>query len=130
MLTEAAVTAFQGSLDMMPRKQLSINTSAESGSVIDSCPRMTRATQFTNIIFDLGDVLFKWSPETKTYISSRTLRDILSSPTWFNYERGQLAEDECYQQIGEEFNIFPEEVQRAFDQARESLVADDGLIDS
>lgn len=57
------------------------------------------------------------------------LRDILSSPTWFNYERGQLAEEECHQQIGEEFNIFSEEVRRAFDQARESLVADDALID-
>ena len=90
---------------------------------------MTQAAQFTNIIFDLGDVLFKWSPETKTSISSRTLRDILSSPTWFHYERGQLAEEECYQQIGKEFNIFSEEVRRAFDQARESLVADDALID-
>lgn len=90
---------------------------------------MTRATQFTNIIFDLGDVVFKWSPETKTSISSRTLRDILSSPTWFNYERGQLAEEECYQQIGEEFNLLSGEVRRAFDQARESLVADEALID-
>jgi hypothetical protein len=40
-----------------------------------------------------------------------------------------MSEEECYQQIGEEFNILSEEVQRAFDQARESLVADDALID-
>lgn len=34
---EGAVTALQRSLEMIPRKQLSISTSAESGSVIHSC---------------------------------------------------------------------------------------------
>ena len=34
---EGAVTALQRSLEMIPRKQLSIGTSAESGSVIHSC---------------------------------------------------------------------------------------------
>jgi hypothetical protein len=33
---EGAVTTLQRILDMMPRKQLSVNTSAESGSVIYS----------------------------------------------------------------------------------------------
>ena len=34
---EGAVTALQRSLEMTPRKQLSISTSAESASVIPSC---------------------------------------------------------------------------------------------
>lgn len=56
------------------------------------------------------------------------LCDILPSPTWLNYKHGHLAEEECHQQIDEEFNIFSEEVQCTFDQAWESLVADDALI--
>ncbi|KAG6841897.1 hypothetical protein C0991_005627 [Blastosporella zonata] len=84
--------------------------------------------KYTTVIFDLGDVLFKWSPETKTSISSRTLRDILSSPTWFDYERGRLSESECYAKVGEEFILEPDEIARAFQQARDSLQADDELI--
>lgn len=82
----------------------------------------------TNIIFDLGDVLFKWSSQTETSISSTTLRQILSSPTWFDYERGRLTEDACYQRVGTEFFVEPSEVRRAFDQARDSLKANDELI--
>ncbi|KAG6864966.1 hypothetical protein C0991_005915 [Blastosporella zonata] len=84
--------------------------------------------KYTAIIFDIGDVLFKWSPETKTSISSQTLRDILSSPTWFDYERGRLSQSECYAKVGEEFILEPNEIARAFQQARDSLQADDNLI--
>lgn len=83
---------------------------------------------YTAIIFDLGDVLFKWSSETKTNISSRTLRNILSSPTWYDYERGQLSEDNCYTRVGMEFMLEPGEIRRAFQQARDSLQANDQLI--
>ncbi|KAF5386224.1 hypothetical protein D9615_002237 [Tricholomella constricta] len=89
---------------------------------------MSRSPKYTAVIFDLGDVLFKWSPETKTSISSRTLRDILSSPIWFDYERGRLSEDDCYAKVGAEFILEPEEIRRAFQQARDSLQADNKLI--
>ncbi|KAJ7783223.1 Haloacid dehalogenase-like hydrolase-domain-containing protein [Mycena metata] len=83
---------------------------------------------FNTIIFDIGDVLFSWSSNTKTSISSKTLRQILSCPTWFDYERGNLSEEECYAQVGSEFSIPPEEIRQAFIQARESLQSDDDLI--
>ncbi|KAF8893786.1 Haloacid dehalogenase-like hydrolase-domain-containing protein [Infundibulicybe gibba] len=89
---------------------------------------MAGLLQFTTIIFDLGDVLFKWSSQTRTSISSKTLHRILSSPTWFDYERSRLTEDECYEQIGSEFSLQPEEIRRAFQQARDSLEADNDLI--
>ncbi|RDB25337.1 Alpha-D-glucose-1-phosphate phosphatase YihX [Hypsizygus marmoreus] len=89
---------------------------------------MSQTRQYTTIIFDLGDVLFKWSPETKTSISARRLRDILSCPIWFDYERGRLSEDDCYARVGADFNIEPEEIRRAFQQARDSLQADNELI--
>ncbi|KAF9012363.1 HAD-like domain-containing protein [Cyathus striatus] len=89
---------------------------------------MTLAPQYSAVIFDLGDVLFGWSSDTKTSISSQTLRSILSSPIWFEYERGVHSEDICYELIGKDFHVDPEEVRRALQQARDSLVANHDLI--
>ena len=83
---------------------------------------------YTGIIFDLGDVLFKWSANTTTTISPRTLRSILNSPTWFEYERGQLGEADCYTIVSSEFDVSVEEVRRAFQDARNSLQANHNLI--
>lgn len=84
--------------------------------------------KFTTIIFDIGDVLFSWSPSTKTSISPKTLRKILSCPTWFDFERGQLSEDDCYERVGAEFNLTSAEIRQAFIEARASLQSNDDLI--
>ena len=83
---------------------------------------------YTGIIFDLGDVLFKWSLNTTTTISPRTLRSILNSPTWFDYERGRLGEADCYAIVSSEFDVSVEEVRRAFQDARNSLQTNHNLI--
>ncbi|KAJ7132762.1 Haloacid dehalogenase-like hydrolase-domain-containing protein [Mycena crocata] len=89
---------------------------------------MSQSQSFNTIIFDIGDVLFSWSSNTKTSISSKTLRKILACPTWFDYERGKLSEADCYEKVGSEFSLPPEEIRQAFIQARESLQSDDDLI--
>lgn len=89
---------------------------------------MSTLHEYSTIIFDLGDVLFKWSAQTKTVISPKTLKEILSSLTWFDYERGRLSEEECYSRVGQEFAIEPSEIRSAFAQARASLVANNELI--
>jgi hypothetical protein len=81
---------------------------------------MSNPNDYTTIIFDIGDVLFT---ETKTSISTKTLRRMLLSPTWFDYERGKLSEDDCYARIEVEFAFQPEKIQCAFRQARDSLRA-------
>ncbi|KAK0219175.1 phosphatase yihX [Armillaria fumosa] len=83
---------------------------------------------FDTIIFDIGDVLFTWSSTTKTRISSKSLREILASPTWQDYERGKVGEQDCYDRVGEQFSFDPSEVKDAFIQARESLKSDDQMI--
>ena len=45
-----------------------------------------------------------------------------------DYERGRLGEQECYDQVGERFGLPPSEIRKAFDQARDSLRANDELI--
>ncbi|THV04214.1 hypothetical protein K435DRAFT_207329 [Dendrothele bispora CBS 962.96] len=66
---------------------------------------MTPMVPPTAIIFDLGDVLFLWSPETKTNISAKVLHQILSSSTWYEYECGKLTAEQCYQRVGQEFDL-------------------------
>lgn len=80
------------------------------------------------LIFDLGDVLFSWSPVTSTSISPKTLKLFLASSVWRDYERGRLSEDECYRLVGEKFFLDPREVRQAILDARASLQPDDAFI--
>ena len=89
---------------------------------------MPQTSVYDTAIFDLGDVLFSWSPNTKTTISSKTLRKILSSSTWFDYERGQLSEEVCYDRVAAEFSLDATEIREAFIQARASLQSNDDMI--
>ncbi|KAJ6474825.1 HAD-like protein [Mycena sanguinolenta] len=88
----------------------------------------TPRRQYDNIIFDIGDVLFTWSAETKTTISASTLRRILRSATWFEYEKGNLGETECYDLVASEFRLEASEVATAFQCARDSLAEDPKMI--
>lgn len=81
------------------------------------------------LIFDLGDVLFSWSPVTSTSISPKVLKRFLSSTIWQEYECGRLSEDDCYRLVGEKFSLDPKEVRQAICDARESLQPDDAFID-
>ncbi|KAG1822773.1 HAD-like domain-containing protein [Suillus subaureus] len=89
---------------------------------------MSSTSNYTTLIFDIGNVLFSWSPQTTTSIFSNTLREILSSPTWIDYERGRISQAECYAAVGGEFSVDPTEVGRAFQDARDSLQSNEELI--
>jgi FMN phosphatase YigB (HAD superfamily) len=82
----------------------------------------------TTLILDLGGVLFHWSPQTRTTISPLTIKRILSSPTWCEYECGRLTQQECYQSVGEQFAMDPAEITAAFLQAQDSLRCDEELV--
>ena len=84
--------------------------------------------EFKTLILDLGDVLFTWSAQTTTTISPRLLKEIMSGPTWFDYERGRLSQVECFARVGTEFGVEPAVVDEAFKQARESLCANEDLL--
>ncbi|KAJ7621208.1 HAD-like protein [Roridomyces roridus] len=84
--------------------------------------------QCDNVIFDIGDVLFTWSAETKTSISGKTLHKILRSATWFEYEKGNIGEQEAYDSVAKEFGLESSEVAAAFQGARDSLAGDARMI--
>lgn len=80
------------------------------------------------VIFDLGDVLFAWSATTKTTIPARKLRDILSTPIWYSYDRGEITREECYEQSAQQFSLPAAEIAEAFSQARQSLQPDHTIV--
>ena len=80
------------------------------------------------VIFDLGDVLFTWSPNTATTIPAEMMRTILSSAIWFEYECGRIEQDACYHQVAARFSIPAPEVAEAFSQARDSLKPNIAMI--
>lgn len=83
---------------------------------------------YATLILDLGDVLFSWSAETKTSISSKTLKRILESPTWYEFEKGLVSQETCYSRVGKEFDIPVSEIAKAFQDARDSLTPNTQLI--
>ncbi|KAI0690294.1 phosphatase yihX [Cerioporus squamosus] len=87
-----------------------------------------QSPEYRTLILDLGDVLFTWSAETKTTISPRLLKDIMSGPTWNDYERGRLSQAECFERVGKEFSVEPSVIDEAFKQARESLRPNEELL--
>ncbi|KAJ8133003.1 hypothetical protein O1611_g621 [Lasiodiplodia mahajangana] len=80
------------------------------------------------VIFDLGDVLFSWSANTSTSIPARTLKAILSTEIWHNYERGEIARDTCYELSAQRFSIPVSEIAEAFVQSRNSLRPNDSIV--
>ncbi|KAI0044300.1 HAD-like protein [Auriscalpium vulgare] len=85
--------------------------------------------QCTTLVFDIGDVLFYLSLANSTSIPPRTLKTILSSPTWQLYECGGLSEDDCYRLVGEEWSFPTSEVRQAFQDVRDSLQADHAFLE-
>ena len=80
------------------------------------------------IIFDLGDVLFQWSPNTNTGITPKLLRSILSSTVCSDYECGRLSRESCYNLVAQEFALDSAQVANAFSEALQSLRPDDSVV--
>ena len=91
---------------------------------------LTRSKHYTTVVFDLGDVLFTWSASTpKSPLPSQTIKNILRSFHWFEYEKGNLTEDEVYSLVAKEFRVATADVKDAFDAARDSLQSNPKLLD-
>ena len=71
------------------------------------------------VIFDIGDLLFTWSPVT--HLPVPTMRTILSSAIWKEYECGRVDQTVCYHNIAQQFMIPASDIAKAFSQARDSL---------
>ncbi|KAJ5613718.1 hypothetical protein N7528_007372 [Penicillium herquei] len=73
------------------------------------------------LICDLGNVVCDWTPPSNLCISPKTLKLIMSSELWFDYERGRLSREECYNLVTERFNLSLEVMETTMAQARQTL---------
>jgi HAD superfamily hydrolase (TIGR01509 family) len=81
------------------------------------------------IILDLGNVVFEWSTESGVQPEA-TLKSMMRSDTYAQYETGQIeTEDEFCSMIGEQLGLDSSLVRTTFETARQSLVANDELVD-
>ena len=79
------------------------------------------------VIFDMGDVLFRWNPKADTAVSTQMLRSITQCDLWYEYERGHVQPEKCYQQLGQMFSVCPSEIAATFAQTTGSLTPNDEM---
>ena len=136
-LTEPSIEAMVASAKYSPSESSPIFPSLSSTSVsplgtphpLDAKSLLTAYDRrIDNIIFDLGDVLFTWSANTVTSISPKTLHSILLSSTWFEYEKGNLGEEEVYGLVAAEFSLDASEIGAAFRAAQDSIQIDHSMV--
>lgn len=84
--------------------------------------------KFTTLILDIHDVFCSWSPNAKTAIPPTILQRMTLTPTWFDYERGRITQEACYQQSGLEFSLDSAEISRAWTAVRETLQLNSQMI--
>jgi len=97
---------------------------------IDIIDNSSKPKRYTTAIFDLGDVLFTWSASTpKSPLPPKVLRNILRSFHWFEYEKGNLTEEQAYSMVAQEFSVAAADVKGAFEAARDSLQSNPKLLE-
>ncbi|KAF8527230.1 HAD-like protein [Gautieria morchelliformis] len=97
-------------------------------SYLDDIKVLHDPPSFENIVFDIGDVLFTWSPASNLAVTSQNLRRILRSSVWFEYEKGNMSQEECYSQCSALIGVTSHDIATAFQAARDTLSYDHGMI--
>ena len=98
---------------------------------LDIAPNSITATSkhYTAVIFDLGDVLFTWSLSSPQSLPAKTLRDILCSEHWLEYEKGNLSEDETYSLVAQQFSVRAIDVKSSCEAARNTLQSNPKILE-
>jgi hypothetical protein len=82
------------------------------------------------IIFDLGDILFQGSRNTRTTGLPSLVGNTVSSPPWYLHECGHLSQPEYCEQVVQQISLDASEVAEVFVQIHVSLQPDAALCDS
>ncbi|KAK7433944.1 hypothetical protein VKT23_020472 [Stygiomarasmius scandens] len=114
----------------MKQPTSAFDISAVVGVLGETTLLMTFGTQkFKTIILDLGDVLFTWSDSSSQMpVSHKLIRGIVTSATWFEYEKGNFTEHEAYTKLAIEFGCDYSVLIQSFSHARDSLKVNHDLL--
>ncbi|KAI5118895.1 hypothetical protein M0805_002811 [Coniferiporia weirii] len=76
---------------------------------------------YNTLIVDIGDVLVSWSPPSQTSISPMIIKQMMSSPSWNDFECGRISQETCYETLGSRYAVAPADIARTFDGARDTI---------
>ncbi|KAK7437470.1 hypothetical protein VKT23_018541 [Stygiomarasmius scandens] len=81
--------------------------------------------RYNTLIFDIGDVLCLYTLQKSSRpgrIPPKTLKKVISSRPWEDYEKGLIDETTCYERASVAFQLNAEDLRIALSEARETLV--------
>ncbi|SJL17034.1 uncharacterized protein ARMOST_20575 [Armillaria ostoyae] len=84
--------------------------------------------RYDTIICDLGDVLFTPPLQSSRTLSTKYFRLIFSSSTWFEYEKGRISQEACYNHLGHELCLNPVNIRKACEERHASLRSNTNLV--
>lgn len=90
---------------------------------------MSAVAAFDTLILDLDDVLFTWVPDTRSSITPTMMYRILRTTTWFDYERGDLSQMECYEQAAKQMGVPAQDIASAVRSAQQTLTFHPDIVD-
>ena len=85
--------------------------------------------QYTVLIIELRNIIYKLPSKLDTPVPLHTLNTISrSSNSWFQYEKGDLSDQDCYTRVAAEYNLDKAEFELTIKEARAALTADPKLF--
>lgn len=87
-------------------------------------------SKYTDLVLDLGGVLFSFAPTKEMSLSPRTIKHGFHSSHWCDYERGKLSQDQCYDSITKEFALAPGAWREAIDQMEATVKPIQNFLDA
>lgn len=83
---------------------------------------------YSSLAVDLGDVLLLYSTRNIIGLSSRRIKNVLESPSWHDYERGEVSQQDCFNAVTETFGLTMGSWRQAMMQMTEGLQPNTELI--
>lgn len=84
--------------------------------------------QYSHLLLDIGGVLISYNPGSNTILPSRTIKSVVDSPHWHQYERGKLSQKQCYDGVCGEFNLKPEEWVQSIEELKLTLTTNERFL--
>lgn len=83
---------------------------------------------YSTLILDIGGVLLDFSAAKESPIPPEVVHRMFRLSTWFDFERGQLTESECYAALADEVGYTAEQVSQTMEAMRGTLRLNEPLM--
>ncbi|KND91979.1 hypothetical protein TOPH_03496 [Tolypocladium ophioglossoides CBS 100239] len=84
--------------------------------------------RYTDLLLDIGGVLISYSTKNNTALPPRTIKTVLDSPHWHEYEKGKLSRQQCYDKVTAQFGLAPGTWAEAVKQLQSTLKPNQDFI--